>query len=406
MLIQTSNPTPELLAPAGSMDKLKIVVSYGAHAVYLSGQKFGLRTAADNFTDDELKEALAYAHKYQVKTYITLNGLLHDEDLKSLPQFVRHLESLGAHGVIASDLGVISLVRKHSDLPIHLSTQASCLNSYSARFWKELGVKRIVLGREVSLEEAKRIKSELSIELEMFIHGSMCMSYSGNCTISNFTQGRDSNRGGCAHSCRFEYDLEFPNQRINSFFMSSKDLRGLDLIGEYIDAGIDSLEVEGRMKGPLYAASTTRVYAQALKYWSQRTPSQEQINIWLHELEKIGHRDYTHGSLINPATEDSVYQERDHEIKDFVVAAVVREVKKQNHILVEVRSAFHPNDQIECLPFNGDVIKMDSSKVTDFYEQDIHRTRPGQLVKLPYLEGVEEYNLIRVKQVGGGGDAE
>ena len=195
---------PELLAPAGSLDKLKVAVSYGANAVYFGGLKFGLRSAADNFTEQELIEGVEFAHSHGSLVYVVLNGFLHDKDLEDLPEFIKFLESLKIDAVIVSDLGVIETVKKHTNLEVHLSTQASCLNSYSAKLWKKMGVSRIVLGREVSIEEAKKIKEVADIEIEMFVHGSMCMAYSGNCTISNYTQGRDSNRGGCRYGdeCR------------------------------------------------------------------------------------------------------------------------------------------------------------------------------------------------------------
>jgi len=188
---------PEILAPAGSLEKLKVAVLYGAHAVYVGGQKFGLRTAADNFTLDELREGMRFAHERGAKVYVVLNSFLHDKDLKELPEFVQYLEEIQTDAVIVSDLGVVRTVREFSNLPIHISTQASTLNVHSAKLWKSAGATRIVLGREVSVKEAGKIRREADIEVEMFIHGSMCMAYSGHCVISNFTQGRDSNRGGC-----------------------------------------------------------------------------------------------------------------------------------------------------------------------------------------------------------------
>ena len=199
---------PELLAPAGSLEKLKVAVSYGANAVYLGGQKFGLRSAAENFTIEELEEGVAFAHERNAQVYVVLNSFFHDKDFDTLDEFIKELERLKVDALIVSDPGVISHISKNSNLEIHLSTQASCLNVESAKMWKRLGVTRVVLGREVTVAEAGKIKRESGLEVEMFVHGSMCMAYSGNCVISNYTQGRDSNRGGCAHSCRFDYKLE------------------------------------------------------------------------------------------------------------------------------------------------------------------------------------------------------
>ena len=187
---------PELLSPAGSLEKLKLAVLYGADAVYIGGQKYGLRTASENFTDGEIEEGVLFAKKNGVKVYVVLNGFLHDSDFEYLQDFIIFIEKAGVDAVIVSDPGVISLVSEHSKLDIHLSTQASCLNIEAGKLWKKAGVKRLVLGREVSIESAKRIKSETGLEIEMFVHGSMCIAYSGNCVISNYTSGRDSNRGG------------------------------------------------------------------------------------------------------------------------------------------------------------------------------------------------------------------
>jgi putative protease len=245
-----SHSLPEILAPAGSLDKLKVAVLYGANAVYVGGQKFGLRTAAENFTPDELREGISFAHERGAKVYVVLNSFLHDKDLQELPDFVNFLGEVGADAVIVSDLGVVRTVRSLSNIPVHISTQASTLNVEAAKLWKKAGASRIVLGREVSVKEAGKIKREAGIEIEMFIHGSMCMAYSGNCVISNFTQGRDSNRGGCAHSCRFEYSLEGLDtlEKKKAYFMSSKDLEGLRVLPQFIEEGIDSLKIEGRMK--------------------------------------------------------------------------------------------------------------------------------------------------------------
>ena len=224
---------PELLAPAGSLEKLKVASLYGADAVYLGGQKFGLRAASDNFTFSELIEGVEFAHSNGTLVYVVLNGFLHDQDIEDLGEFVSFLEEIKVDAVICSDLGVVEFVSQNSNLTIHLSTQASCLNSYSGKLWKKMGVKRLILGRECSIEDGAKIKKETGLEVEMFIHGAMCMAYSGNCVISNYTAGRDSNRGGCAHSCRFEYSLDVSKydtkstEGKKSFFMSSKDLNGI-----------------------------------------------------------------------------------------------------------------------------------------------------------------------------------
>ena len=393
---------PELLAPAGSLEKLKVAVLYGANAVYLGGQKFGLRTAADNFTYAELEEGVEFAHERGCLVYVVLNSFLHDSDLDELPEFLEYIDKIKVDAVIVSDLGVIETVKKHSNIEVHLSTQASCLNSSAALLWKELGVKRVVLGREVSLLEAKKIKEVSGLEVEMFIHGSMCMAYSGNCVISNFTQGRDSNRGGCAHSCRFEYSLDFKNvdnateEQKNAYFMSSKDLEGIRVLPEFIDAKIDSLKVEGRMKSPHYAGTISKVYSSALKYYRENgSVLSSKILEWERELRKITHREYTQASLITPADESSIYTEREHEQSDYTIAGVVLEVVADKHLLIEVRSAFEENDDLELVPFNGDTIEFKADFLIETDGEKTTRSRPGILLKVPHVAGAEQWNLLR-----------
>ena len=207
----------ELLAPAGNLNKLKIAVLYGADAVYLAGPKYGLRGASDTFSDTELLDGIQFAHLNNCKIYVTLNAFLHHKELEELPKYVSFLEQSKVDAVIVSDLGVMTVVQQHSKLPVHLSTQASCINIHAAKAWKRLGAKRLVLGREVSLEEAGMIRKASGIEVELFVHGAMCTAYSGNCTISNYTSGRDSNRGGCVQSCRFYYsDVRYSNFNKNN----------------------------------------------------------------------------------------------------------------------------------------------------------------------------------------------
>ncbi len=389
--------TSELLSPAGSLEKLKVAVLYGANAVYLGGQKFGLRQASDNFTTDELAEGVQFAHLRGCKVYVVLNSFLHDKDLQELPPFLELLETLKVDAVIVSDLGVIATIQKYSKLIIHLSTQASCLNSNAALFWKEMGVSRIVLGREVTIQEAKKIKEATGLEIEMFIHGSMCMSYSGNCVISNYTQGRDSNRGGCAQSCRFEYSIDFEKEKdLKTFFMSSKDLEGIRLIEEFIDAGIDSLKVEGRNKSHHYAGTISKVYSDALKYYKiHGNFLTSDMLLWEKELRKISHRDYTTGSLDQYAGSDSIYDERQHDEHEYVVCGIILEVVKDLHILLDVKSAFYPGDILELMPFNESIQDYKVDFIETLSGTHIVKTKPGTVVKIPYHPHALPWNIIR-----------
>jgi putative protease len=393
---------PEILAPAGSLEKLKVAVLYGANAVYVGGQKFGLRTAADNFTLDELKEGVLFAHQRQAKVYVVLNSFLHDKDLSEIPEFIEFLSQIQVDAVIVSDLGVVKTVASLSRIPIHISTQASTLNVEAAKFWKSAGASRIVLGREVSVKEAGKIKREADIEVEMFIHGSMCMAFSGNCVISNFTQGRDSNRGGCAHSCRFEYSLDLgldSMEKKKAYFMSSKDLEGLRILPEFISEKIDSLKIEGRMKSHLYAGTMSKIYSEALSFYRINNHFlSNDLMEWESELKKVSHRSYTQASLVNPAGADSIFNERENASdSEWQMVGKVLEASPKTGIVLEVRNAFNQGDSIEILPFRGPAISIIANEITDIMLRPVSRTKPSTLVKLPFVEGVEKWQLIRQK---------
>ena len=390
---------PEVLAPAGSLSKLKVAVHYGADAVYLGGQKFGLRAASENFTNSELQEGVKYAHARKSKVYVVLNSFFHRQDFEGLDEFLTFLSDIKVDAVIVSDLGVVDFIsQNYKSLVIHLSTQASCLNVSSALFWKERGVKRIVLGREVTLNEAKIIKEKTKLEIEMFIHGSMCMSYSGHCVISNYTQGRDSNRGGCAHSCRFEYKLKNNGQEISTYFMSSKDLEGVDVIPHFFDAGIDSVKIEGRMKGPLYAATTTKIYREALECYQQNPTEFVKLKKekgWTEELNKFSHRDYTNGSLIGPADMSSIYNKRESEEKTFDAIGTVLEIKEGQYLLIEVRNKFSCGETLEILPFRGKSEKIYLDKILSASGSEIESTKPGSVVRIPYVKCASPHVILR-----------
>jgi putative protease len=385
----------ELLAPAGNLDKLKTAVLYGANAVYLAGQKFSLRGASDNFSETELLEGVLFARKNNCKTYVTLNAFLHDQELKQLPQYVRFLEKCGVDAVIVSDLGVMTVVQQNSELAVHLSTQASCLNVHSAKLWKSLGAKRLVLGREVSLEEAGKIRKEAEIEVELFIHGAMCMAFSGNCTISNYTAGRDSNRGGCVQSCRFSYSAipdsaesaDVSPENLPSSLMSSKDLRGMDLLPEFLKTGVDSIKVEGRMKSSLYAATTTSAYSRALK-WCDSTSKREwpeKLKELSSMLEKIPHRGYTEGSLQNAADAESIYQgERNSRNSSYEIAGTVMEVDDGKSFTLLTQNAFEHGRTLEVLTFEGKVIEVSTNEMQNISCLPVLKAKPNRLLRFPY----------------------
>ena len=391
---------PELLCPAGSLEKLQVAISYGADAVYLSGQKYGLREASDNFSDTELSQGVALAHARGVKVYVTLNGFLQDTDTEELPTFVRKLSSLKVDGVILSDMGVLSIVQQHSNLNIHLSTQASCLNGEAARWYRRLGVRRIILGREVSIDEAARIKSHSGLEVEMFIHGSLCSAYSGNCVISNYTRGRDANRGGCAHSCRLEYQIDHEcGDTTQDFFMSSKDLNGLSLIEKFARAGIDSIKIEGRMKGHYYAGITAKVYADALKYYSLRGElPREQIIQGEKILEQISHRQYYSGNLKEESNaEGSIYQKRLKQESDYGIAGLTLESVPGSHLLIQVKNSFTMDSRLKLIPFEGAPHPLDPHSLSTLSGKPCQKAKPGMLLKHPPIHGARTWNIIQMR---------
>lgn len=389
----------ELLAPAGNLEKLKIAINYGADAVYLAGQHFGLRSAATNFSNFEIREAIQYAHERGRKVYITLNAYLHSEELEHLPEFVKFLADVQPDGVICSDLGVMETVKKCSNLPLHISTQTSTLNSQYANIWKSLGAKRIVVGRELSILETAEIKKNTGLEVEMFVHGAMCMSHSGYCSLSTYIAGRDSNRGGCIQNCRYNYKfspLDVSGSKENThFFMSSKDLCGFSMLETFMKRGIDSLKVEGRMKSNLYIASVIRAYARVIRELERgETPD---FSYWEHELTKIPHRDYTDASMKEPAGMDSVYAGKKETPCDFELAGTVLEVnEKEGVIFFQAKNKLSAGSEIEILSYQGEAIVIKLDDLQNIKGKALEAIQPKGIIRLPWRKGIEVHNVARV----------
>ena len=303
---------PELLSPAGNFEKLKAALLYGADAVYLAGQSFGMRSAADNFTVEELYEASEYTHKRGKKLYLTLNTMPHGDEYPALREFLHDITNAGIDAVIVADLGVMATVREIlPDMEIHISTQASIVSPEAALAYTALGAKRLVLARELTLDEIKAIRAALpdDIELEAFVHGSMCVSYSGRCMLSNLMTERDANRGRCAQPCRWNYiiyeekrpELPIPIEQteLGTFIMSSKDMCTVDHIPELISAGINSFKIEGRMKSAYYTAVVTNAYRMAIDAYSADPEHYSFDPIWYRELESVSHREYCTGYYLD-----------------------------------------------------------------------------------------------------------
>lgn len=320
---------PEILAPCGNFEKMRFAVLYGADAVYLAGKSFGMRTASDNFTDEELKEAIDFAHERGVKVYITVNVMPRQYELDAFAEYLSYLSQIKPDALIVADLGVMSLAKKHApDIDIHISTQANTVNSLSCRVFHELGAKRVVLSRELSLDEIKRIRDDIpdDLELEAFVHGAMCVSHSGRCLLSNFFVGRDANHGACAQPCRWEYngeglsaeitEVKRPDIRLTAlenergtFIFSSKDMCMIEHIPELVKAGIDSFKIEGRVKSAYYTAVTANSYKTELMKYLADPDGYIFDGAALRELESVSHREYCTGYYFDhPLTNAQITQ--------------------------------------------------------------------------------------------------
>lgn len=354
---------PELLAPGGSLEKLKIAIMYGADAVYIGGESFSLRVAAENFTTDEIKEGIEFAHKRGKKVYLTANIIPHNEDIDEFDKYIEEIKSFDFDGILVADPGMLDIVReKAPEIPIHISTQANNTNFRSAQFWYKQGAKRVVLAREMSLLEIKEIRERIpeDMEIEAFVHGAMCISYSGRCLLSNYMTGRDSNQGACAHPCRWNYSLVeetrpgeymrvFENER-GSFIFNSKDLCMIDHIPEIVESGITSLKIEGRVKTAFYVATVVGAYRREIDRYFEN-PSEYKFNpSEYEELCKVSHRPYSNGFYFGrPESEGQVYTSSSY-IRDYELIAMVESYDEETKtVTVSQRNRFFTGEELEVI---------------------------------------------------------
>lgn len=346
----------ELLSPAGDMERLRMAVTYGADAVYLAGSDFGMRAFAGNFTPDQLREAVAFCHARGVKVHVTCNTMPRNDEVSRLPAWLELIADAGVDAVIMADLGVFALAGKHAPgLKRHVSTQAGVTNYEVARAWHDLGADRVILARELSLEEVAelRAKTPRELEIEAFVHGAMCVSYSGRCLLSNYMTGRDAQRGACAQPCRYKYALMeekrpgeyFPVYEENgeTFIMNSRDMCMIDHIPELMEAGVDSLKIEGRAKSAYYAAVITSAYRHAVDAAQAGVPLSP---VWRDEVEKVSHRHYSTGFWFGQPgqfTEDARY------IRDYQVCAVVESCAPDGRAVCSLRNKFRTGDTLELI---------------------------------------------------------
>jgi len=398
---------PELLAPAGNLEKLKIAVRYGADAVFIGGQEYGLRSNADNFTFEEMKEGVEFAKQYGAKIYVTTNIFAHNENIDGLDDYLLGLKEAGVHGIIVADPLIIETCRRVApEIEVHLSTQQSLSNWKAVQFWKEEGLERVVLARETSAEEIQEMKEKVDIEIETFIHGAMCIAYSGRCTLSNHMTARDSNRGGCCQSCRWDYDLyqldgnsETPltGQEDAPFAMSPKDLKLIESIPRMIEIGIDSLKVEGRMKSIHYVATVVSVYRKVIDAYCADPDHFTIKQEWLEELDKCANRETAPAFFEGvPGYKEQMFGNHSKKTSFDFVGMVLDYDAETNIVTLQQRNYFKPGDEVE---FFGPEIENFNYVIEKIWDEDGNELEaarhPLQIVKFKMDKPVYPYNMMR-----------
>jgi putative protease len=405
---------PELLAPAGSFEKMKAAIHYGADAVYLGGKKFSLRAHASNFSEEEMRQAVSYAHQKKVKVYVTANILAHQEDMRGLEDYLLFLREILVDGIIISDPGILMLAKECiPQVPIHLSTQANVTNPVNARFWQSQGVARLNLARELSLSEIAAVRGNLDTktQIEVFVHGALCISYSGRCLLSYYFTGRDANRGECAHPCRYKYVLQeekrpgqyFPveEDEHGTYIFNSRDLCLLNTIPQLIKSGVDSLKIEGRMKTVYYVGAVVRVYRAALDYLAVQMKAGGKSSlppVYMEELMKVGTRGYTENFIFGPPGAEDMLYDRPRIDQEYIPVGVVQSFgtrdKNENWLQVEIRNPLRKGETIEYLGRDIDIVSL---KVLELLDQDnipLEQANPGNAVKIIYSADSERDWLV------------
>ena len=398
----------ELLAPAGDMERLRMSLAYGADAVYLAGTDFGMRSFAGNFTPEELKQAVALCHSRGVAVHVTCNTMPRNGEIARMPEWLSYLQELGVDAAILADVGVLSLLKKHAPkLKAHISTQASVSNYQAAAAWYELGASRVILARELSLDEIREIRAKTprELEIEAFVHGAMCVSYSGRCLLSNYMTGRDANRGACAQPCRYQYALVeekrpgeyFPigEDAGGAYIMNSKDMCMIDHIPELIDAGLDSLKIEGRAKSAYYAAVVTGAYRHAIDAALDGRPLDP---VWRDEVEKVSHRPYSTGFYFG---EPGQHTSHSRYVRDWQIMAVVTSCAPDGTALCELRNKLSAGDELELVGPGLKPVPVTVEGLTDGDGLPIPEARKPQMpfyFRLPIQ--APPLSLLRRKAVG------
>lgn len=400
----------ELLIPAGSLEVLKTAVIYGADAVYIGGEAFGLRAKAKNFTNDDIREGIAFAHKHGVKVYITANILAHNDDLSGVEEYFNELKEIKPDAVIISDPGVFAIAKRViPDMELHISTQANNTNYGTYLFWHQLGAKRVVSARELSLAEIKEIRGKIpeDLEIESFIHGAMCMSYSGRCLLSNYMTGRDANQGACTHPCRWKYSLVeekrpgeympvYENER-GTYIFNSKDLCMIEYIPEMMDAGIDSFKIEGRMKTALYVATVARTYRKAIDDYN-KDPELYKANMdWYRsEIGKCTYREFTTGFYFGKPDETTQIYDNNTYVKNYTYLGTVEAVDERGFARIEQKNKFTVGETIEVMKPDGRNLEVTVKGIwNEDGEAQESAPHARQILFVELDEQLEPYDILR-----------
>ena len=404
---------PEILSPAGDLERLKFAVLYGADAVYIGGEAFGLRAKAKNFSMEDMKEGIQFAHEHNVRVYVTANILAHNGDLPGVEEYFKELKEIGPDALIISDPGVFMIAKRVCpEIEIHISTQANNTNYGTYRFWHELGAKRVVSARELSMKEIKEIRSNIpdDLEIETFVHGAMCISYPGRCLLSNYFTGRDANQGACTHPCRWKYAVMeesrpgeylpvYENER-GTYIFNSKDLCMIGHIPDLIDAGIDSFKIEGRMKTALYVATVARTYRKAIDDYLKDPVLYEKNMPWyLDQISNCTYRQFTTGFFYGkPDSEAQIYDSNTY-VKEYTYLGIVGGSNAEGLYRIEQRNKFSVGETIEIMKPNGDNIKAKVLRIVNEEggEQE-SAPHPKQVLYIDLGVPMEQYDILRRKE--------
>lgn len=387
----------ELLSPAGDLERLKVTLSYGADAVYIGGQKYSLRANATNFSIDEIKEGCDFAHKLNKKVYLTLNIVFHNEDMDGVEDYIKQVVEAGIDAFIVSDPFIISHIKtNYPQVEVHLSTQNSTSNYKSVEYFKEEGIDRVVLARELSKNEIKEIIDKTGVDIEVFIHGAMCTCFSGRCALSNYVTNRDANRGGCAQVCRFAFETEEEKK----FTMATKDINMARHIGDMIDIGIKSLKVEGRMRSLYYLATVIGTYREIIDSYYEGTLTEEKLELLEYRLSRVANREVSTHYFTKEADETDQYYTGRQEISNQDYLGLITGYDKDNECIILVeRNYFKPGDEIELFTPSGEIYDYVVDKIYDEDMNELEVARhPEQVLKLKFEKELPLYSMIRLKK--------